>query len=92
MPQILKCDEPILFVIPFRLLLDGVAAVSFLSNKNGVRHFLAVLRAHFVFYIMLPKMISKRRDIEQKNNVTGRMKWSLLIKNKLYKIDSFSDL
>ena len=82
----------ILFVIPFRLLLDGVAAVSFLSNKNGVRHCLAVLRAHFVFYLLLPKMISKRRDIEQKNNVTGRMKWSLLIKNKLYNIDSFSDL
>ena len=42
----------ILFVIPFRLLLDGVAAVSFLSNKNGVRHCLAVLRAHFVFYLL----------------------------------------
>ena len=82
----------IFFVIPLRLFLDGLAAFSFLMNKNGIRHFSAVLKAHFAFYVLLPKMLIKRRGINQKNNVKGVMKGSLLVKHKIYKIDSFSEL
>jgi hypothetical protein len=79
-------------VIPIRLLLDALAAITFLKQKNGLSHFFAIVRAHFVFYFAIPKLIAKRQKISQKNNLLGKMNWSILVKNKLKGIKNFSDL
>ena len=44
---------PYLFtVIPIRLLLDALAAITFLKQKNGLSHFFAIVREHFAFYFL----------------------------------------
>jgi GT2 family glycosyltransferase len=47
---------PVLFV---RLILDGIAGIQFLS-QGKFKHLLAVLKAHFAFYWLLPKNYKKR--------------------------------
>jgi len=47
------------FKLLYRMILDGVAAYKFLFEGNG-KHFLAVAKAHFRFYIMLPSTLKKR--------------------------------
>jgi riboflavin kinase/FMN adenylyltransferase len=49
----------LLWLIPTRLILDGVAAFKFLSEKRWT-HFTAVLKAHFSFYGSLISLIQKR--------------------------------
>jgi GT2 family glycosyltransferase len=84
---------PSLFVvIPIRLLLDAVAAITFLKQKNGLSHFFAIVKAHFAFYFAILKLIGKRQKISQKNNLAGRMNWSILVKNKMNGIKRFSEL
>jgi len=48
------------FILFFRLILDGYAAV-YLAYKNGWTHLWAVLKAHFGFYLQLPKSIQLRQ-------------------------------
>ena len=79
-------------VIPIRLILDGIAAISFLANKKGIRHLFAVMKAHFSFYLKIPNLILKRRKISQKSSLIGKMNYSILVKNKLKGIKKFSDL
>ena len=84
---------PSLFVvIPIRLLLDAVAAITFLKQKNGFSHFFAIVKAHFAFYFAIQKLISKRQKISQKNNLVGKMNYSILVKNELKGIKNFSNL
>ena len=80
------------FIIPIRLVLDGVAALTFLSKEKGIGHLFAVMKAHFAFYFEIPKLIAKRRKINQKSSLTGKMNYSILVKNKLKGIKNFSDL
>jgi hypothetical protein len=79
-------------VIPIRLLLDGIAALTFLKRSNGMKHLLAIAKAHFSFYFELPKLIAKRVAITQKNSLIGKVGYSILLKNKLNGINKFSDL
>tara|TARA_B100001142_G_scaffold320953_1_gene366875 strand:+ start:998 stop:2014 length:1017 start_codon:yes stop_codon:yes gene_type:complete len=79
-------------VIPLRLMLDGLAAISFLNQEKGIQHFFAIAKAHFAFYFKIPKLIKKRNKINQTSNLIGKMNWSLLIKSKLKGITKFSDL
>ena len=78
--------------IPTRLILDGVAALTFLNKENGLQHVLAIAKAHFIFYFEIPKLIAKRKKIKQKNNLTGKVDWSILLKNKIKGIKQFSNL
>ena len=78
--------------IPIRLVLDGVAALTFLNKPKGLEHVLAIAKAHFIFYFEIPKLIAKREKINQKNNLIGKMNWSILAKNKLKGVNKFSDL
>ena len=84
--------QSLLVVIPIRLILDAVAAITFLDKPNGISHLLAIAKAHFSFYIRIPKLMIKRKEISQKSNLEGKMNWSILIKNKLNGITSFSNL
>jgi GT2 family glycosyltransferase len=78
--------------IPTRLVLDGVAAFTFLSKEKGLQHVFAIAKAHFIFYFELPKLIAKRQKINQKNNLIGKVDWSILLQNKIKGIKLFSDL
>ena len=78
--------------IPTRLVLDGVAALTFLNKKNGMQHVFAIAKAHFIFYFKIPKLIAKRQNINQKNNLIGKVDWSILFKNKIKRIKRFFEL
>ena len=78
--------------IPARLVLDGLAALTFLNKEKGLQHVLAIAKAHFIFYFEIPKLIAKRRKIKQKNNLVGKVDWSILLKNKIKGINRFSEL
>ncbi len=80
------------FVVIFRLLLDAVASITFLKQKDGFSHFFAIIKAHFYFYCAIPKLIVKRQKIKQKNKLVGKVNWSILFKNKVKGIKQFSDL
>lgn len=47
-----------------RMILDGIAALKFIAGFN-FREFWAVLKAHFVFYYHLNKLILKRRETQK---------------------------
>jgi len=84
---------PYLFtVIPTRLVLDGVAAITFFNQPKGLQHLLAIAKAHFSFFFAIPMLIAKRQKINQKNNLVGKTDWSILYKNKITGIKYFSDL
>ena len=78
--------------IPMRLVLDGVAALTFLNKEKGLEHVLVIAKAHFSFYFAIPNLIAKRQKIIQKNSLVGKMNWSILVKNKMNGIKQFSEL
>ena len=80
------------FIIIIRLILDGIAAITFLGKKKGIKHLFAIIKAHISFYFSIPRLIAKRRKINQKHSLSGKMNYSILIKNKLKGIKNFSDL
>lgn len=66
------------FVIIFlRLVLDGVAAIRFIS-QNKYKHSLAILNAHLSFYSKFVKMYKKREKVSFIRNyyVTKSIVWS----------------
>tara|TARA_B100000767_G_C19715133_1_gene514592 strand:- start:343 stop:1359 length:1017 start_codon:yes stop_codon:yes gene_type:complete len=79
-------------IIPTRLMLDGIAALTFLKRKKGLQHILAIAKAHFIFYFEIPKLMAKRKKIIQKNNLLGKVKYSILLKNKIRRVKWFSEL
>jgi len=79
-------------VIPARLVLDGVAALTFLNKEKGLQHVIAIAKAHFSFYFDVPKLMVKRQKIKQKNNLVGKVDYSILLKNKIKGIKRFSEL
>lgn len=51
------------FIILFRMILDGIAGIRFLTQGN-IKHTLAVLHAHFSFYCMSASYLKKRKDFQ----------------------------
>jgi len=78
--------------IPTRLVLDGVAALTFLSKEKGLQHVLAIAKAHFIFYFEIPKLLDKRQKIKQKNNLIGKVDYSILLQYKIRGVKIFSNL
>jgi len=76
----------------FRLPLDGIAALSFAKKENGLGHVFSILRAHLVFYVSIPLLSLKRKKIDQKKNLTGQKKFSILLKYYFLGIKKFSNL
>ena len=54
------------WILPFRLVLDGIGSLRFLKEKGGFRHILAVIEGHWAFYFRLPTTLKKRKKIAQK--------------------------
>ena len=82
----------LLITLYFRLPLDGIAALTFLMKKNGFSHLLAVLRAHLVFYVSIPRLLFKRQINTAKTNLVGKMGFSILVKYYLEGKTKFSEL
>lgn len=82
----------LLITLYFRLPLDGIAAVTLLKKKSGFLHLLAVLRAHLVFYISIPRLLFKRQINTAKTNLVGKMGFSILVKYYLEGKTKFSEL
>lgn len=51
----------LLWLLPLRLVLDGVAALQFLAKGQG-SNVLAVLKAHFSFYAAIPRLLKARKQ------------------------------
>ena len=74
-----------------RMVLDGVAAISFLPYKNGVGNFFAVWKAHFSYYWMFFKIMKKRKHVTQRK--VGRIyKKSVVFDFFLRRKRKFSEL
>lgn len=57
------------FVIFFRMILDGIAGIRFLTQgKFG--HTFAILKAHFSFYCLSLKYLKKRKDFQTQQYYT----------------------
>ena len=56
-------------VIPTRLVLDGVAAITFLNQPKGLQHLMAIAKAHFSFFFSIPKLLAKRQNINQESKI-----------------------
>lgn len=54
----------LLWLIPARLLLDGLAAVRFVL-KGQFRAVLSILEAHLSFYRQFPRLLRKRKEVAQ---------------------------
>ncbi len=55
----------VFFLVFSRLLLDGIAGVQFVFQLKPM-HTIAIIKAHFSFYGMLPKFLKKRKKLTQK--------------------------
>jgi GT2 family glycosyltransferase len=67
----------LVWIIPFRLFLDGLGSLRFLKEKGGFAHIFAVIRAHWAFYRTLPNTLKKRQAIP--NKVAGFLSPFLLV-------------
>lgn len=76
-----------------RLVLDGVAGI-FFTLKGKPKHTIAILKAHFSFYAMFPKMKSKREKGAYLpfNKMGGVYRASLLWSYYIIRIHQFSKL
>ncbi len=83
-----------LWLIPFRLIMDGIAGGLFLT-EGKFSHIWAIIRAHFAFYGRIPKIISRKKiekqaidkiKISDKANLSCVFKksivWNFYIKKK----------
>jgi GT2 family glycosyltransferase len=81
--------------IVFRMLLDGVAAYKFLFSGQ-VKHFLAVMHAHFDYYYRLPSTLKERKRLIRAQgfafNLLGMYKGNIVFEHFLKKKKRFVEL
>jgi GT2 family glycosyltransferase len=58
--------EKLLSTILLRLMLDGISGIKLLTD-GSFDDFLAIIKAHFAFYVMIPKL--ERKTPKQVNNI-----------------------
>lgn len=63
----------LLWKLPFRLVLDGVAGLKF-AMGGSLGGMWAVIKAHLAFYVGLPKLLGKRRKISKLIENVGKPK------------------
>lgn len=90
--ELMFLNLPIRLLLPvifFRMILDGIAALRFLS-KGHIKDFWAVFRAHIAFYIRFRSTLAKRGGSYQK--VSGVFARSIVHQHFLRRGKRFSDL
>lgn len=87
------------WLIPLKLILDGIAGIKFLLDKNP-KSTLAVIKAHMSFYIHLPLLVERRNKefhwirkakigpANTKGSYGGSIIWKYFVERKT----KFSDL
>ena len=87
----MKASE-LLYKLPFRLVLDWVAAIKFLF-QGSPKDSLAVAKAHVHFFLRVGKDLKKRERINHSgNNGLPIYHWSIALDHYLLKKKRFSDL
>ena len=77
-------------VIAARIILDYVAAIKFLFD-GGFKDMAAVIRAHFYFFINLPKLRKKREKISHLK--VSQIYWgNVVLQHYLHRKKSFRQL
>lgn len=83
------------FRIFFRLFLDGIAALKFLSDGQP-KHLFAVLKAHVYYYLWLGKTLGKRSEMKHKPgfhyNTSQIYNGNVVVEHFLNKKTKFSQL
>jgi GT2 family glycosyltransferase len=57
-----------IFILYIRMLLDGVAGLRFLAAFKWI-HFMAVIKAHFYFYVHFYPLLQKRKKVKALNSI-----------------------
>ena len=78
----------LILVIFTRMLLDGVAGIKFLLQGKW-QHFLAILKAHFSFYLLSARFINKRNSVRFQNYYATK---SIVYKYFISGLKYYSDL
>ena len=88
-----ESSSKVFSVIVSRLILDGIAAFSFLA-KGQVGSFLAVFRAHLAFYSLFGKFKKKRAQIMNttKEREAGRIPQSIVLLYYLKGVKHFDQI
>lgn len=94
-----EASSKLIWLIPLRLVLDGIAGIKFLLSGHW-RSCLAIIKAHFAFYRWIPSISRKRRMIAEylegeglkDNSQAGRYKGSILWAYYLRGKKHFTDL
>lgn len=93
---LLKNEESnkLLWLIPLRLVLDGVAGIQFLL-KGDMKNIWAIVKAHFSFYAQFPMWYKKRQHAKANltfRNKEGIYRRSIIVDYFLNKKKKFTDL
>ncbi|NRR92627.1 glycosyltransferase family 2 protein [Winogradskyella undariae] len=77
-------DSNVLSIILVRMLLDGIAAIRFLFQLK-LAFFFAILKAHFSFYVNLPRLIKQRKHLPKRSGYYQKKSivWSYFIKKQV---------
>lgn len=78
------------FKIYARLVLDGLAGAQALFLKGNINDVIAILKAHFHFYMAIPSLMKKRKNIK-KSSVSSYSS-SIVLKHFLFNKKYFSEL
>ncbi len=85
----------LLWLIPWRLVLDGVSCLPFLM-KGNFKNILAVLKAHFSFYATLPYWLRQRKSaraaLKKGHRISGVFHKSVIVKYFIQKQSTFTQL
>ncbi len=88
-------DRYLFIKVIFRLKLDGIAAFKFLF-EGSPKHFLAVIRAHFAYYALLPSTLAKRKKLKNttgyKPATTGILNHNIVVLHYFKNTDRFSQI
>jgi GT2 family glycosyltransferase len=78
-----------LFVLFSRLILDGIAGLKFILELRPI-HTLAILKAHFSFYVNFFKFLGKRKSLQKRQHYYKHV--SIVWQYFILKKKKFSDL
>jgi len=85
----------LLYKIPLRLVLDGIAGLKFLLSGQAL-HTLAVLKGHLHFYAWIPSLLRKRKQIRAQEGFryskSGIYKGSIVYEHYILGRNLFSEL
>ncbi|WP_340155819.1 glycosyltransferase family 2 protein [uncultured Winogradskyella sp.] len=76
-------DSNLLYKIWVRMVLDGVAGVRFLFQLKPA-FLVAILKAHFSFYVNLPRLLKQRKQLPKRPGYyeSSSIVWSYFIKKR----------